>query len=590
MLFPSRQEPPPYPTFVRRAVLGTLALLLGGAGLWWFTARVHEDPELGRPFAGELVQLVTAVPVEAHPALSPDGRWIAYRSDASGDPDIFVRPVDAGQAVNLTSSPGEDAEPAFSPDGRRIAFRSAREGGGIYLIDRDGAQLRRLTHFGATPAWMPDGRHIIFATRALDDPMARAGKSEGWKVEVASGRTTRLTRGDFVQPAVSPSGRRVAYSAYGAPTAARRTFAPRSDIWTMSTDGHHEVPATNDPAMDWSPMWSADGRHLYFISNRGGVVGLWGIRIDERTGRALGDPVAIPSPPAAPARLTRSADGRRLAWSTLASRRALHHVRFNPDTRSVTGDPVPLVDSTPRWHCAEPAPDGAAVAFRSVDPRDGIHVLDVEGGDVLKISTDVVAEGCPRWAPDGARVLFHGNRGDVNALWLADARGRTLRQATRTVGAVTFPAWAPDGTRVAAFDAYRSRVRIFALAREGPATDSVDALPEFAHGAFVPVAWAPDGTMLAGTAAGAVWVYSFETGSFDRLTEGSSPAWLNTSRRLVAAASGRILLVDVPTRFTREILARPRQVFGSPTLSPDNSVLYVTRERSEADIWLLTLN
>jgi hypothetical protein len=185
--------------------------------------------------------------------------------------------------------------------------------------------------------------------------------------------------------------------------------------------------------------------------------------------------------------------------------------------------------------------------------------------------------------------MFHGHRGDVNALWAAAADGTQPRQATRTLGALTYPVWSPDGGRVAAYDAYQGRVRIFSVRNDEPATDSVDALPVFTQGSFVPLAWSPDGAMLAGTAAGAVWIYSFETGAYDRLTEGTAPAWLNTSRRLVAASSGRIILIDLPTRFTREILARPQEAFGSPLLSPANDVLYVTRERAEADIWMLTM-
>ncbi len=93
------------------------------------------------------------------PVSSPDGRQIAFDSwDDTGNRDIYLMDADGSHLYNLTQDPGEDLGPSWSPDGRQIAFLSARDGSsGIYVINTDGTNLRRLTFEDADrePIWSP---------------------------------------------------------------------------------------------------------------------------------------------------------------------------------------------------------------------------------------------------------------------------------------------------------------------------------------------------------------------------------------------------------------------------------------------------
>lgn len=83
---------------------------------------------------------------EGWPVPSPDGRRIAYVSDANGDSDVYVMDADGRNVVNLTHHPAGDWYPVWSPDGEEIAFRSTRAGDeAIYVLSADGTNLRRLT-------------------------------------------------------------------------------------------------------------------------------------------------------------------------------------------------------------------------------------------------------------------------------------------------------------------------------------------------------------------------------------------------------------------------------------------------------------
>lgn len=183
-------------------VIVALAVAAAVAGYFALSGRDVEAPR--QPTFTEL----TATPdEETFPSLSPDGRFIAYASRIAGAWDIHLLRVGGQRPINLTESDEDDeTQPAFSPDGERIAFRSTRGGGGIFVMGATGEFSRQVTSFGWNPSWSPDGTEIVFATEGISrHPFDRPTTSELWLVDVESGETRRLSEGDAVQPAWSPS-------------------------------------------------------------------------------------------------------------------------------------------------------------------------------------------------------------------------------------------------------------------------------------------------------------------------------------------------------------------------------------------------
>lgn len=122
---------------------------------------------------------------QGQPDWSPDGRWIAFgRDPAPCDNGIWMMRVDGSDLRRLTRNPyagaecGCDGDPAFSPDGRQISFvrtRSESRGrGALFVMDRNGANLRRLTPWrfdaGVNHAWKPDGSQILVSDNAHPQP------------------------------------------------------------------------------------------------------------------------------------------------------------------------------------------------------------------------------------------------------------------------------------------------------------------------------------------------------------------------------------------------------------------------------------
>jgi Tol biopolymer transport system component len=128
----------------------------------------------------------------SHPALSPDGRWIAYYRIIGDQRDIWVISTTGGLPVRFTDHPAADIHPAWSPDGSQLAFVSGREGGSSLFIAPivDGSRagpVRRLTGDGIgayAPAWLHEGAAIAFLG-------IRQGKSEAWIVPVQGNASPR---------------------------------------------------------------------------------------------------------------------------------------------------------------------------------------------------------------------------------------------------------------------------------------------------------------------------------------------------------------------------------------------------------------
>ena len=581
------------------AAIGILVWIGVDRAVWLFRTPL---PLSTRALTGLIDQLTFEQGIEALPSLSPDGEWVAYRSDNEGTGDIFVRRIGDGETRNLTRElSGDESDPAFSPDGRQIAFRSTHQVGGIFVIDRSGGDARRLTNFGASPAWTPNGRAIVFATRSSIDPRSggqsgdtylpsgiRSGASEGWIVDVATRAVSRLVRGDFRQPSVSPDGSRIAYWA-APPSAAAGNFARRREtgLWTVGIGGEdaRQVEVNGPSGVDWNPVWSSDGAFLYFLSDRGGRVGIWRAAMDRRRAASVGRAVAMELEAGRAASLAIAANGRRLAWSTAEWSPALQRIDYDADTRSTRGNPVLVRAGSVPFRCAEPSPDGTLLAGAVDYPQSDIFVVSVEGGAPKAVTTDAAVEGCPRWSPDGSMIAFESSAGGRN-LWIAQAGGTILYHAKFPDG-LAHPVWAPGSRSLVAVELRRGVSNIYSVAADGTLTPG-EALPPLAQG-FTPAAWSPDGAQIAGTAGGAVWLYTFATGTFDRLMPGSHPTWLSNSRRLIFASEGRLILADVPSGFTREILSVPDLYLDDPVLSTDGRQLYFSRNAPEANLWLATL-
>jgi len=575
----------------KRAAALILGITIVSAGLLYVLSRNNPSTKEATLRNATFTQLTDQSGPEYHPSLSPDGKSFVYAGDASGNRDIYLQRVGGKNPVNLTKdSPWDDTQPAFSPDGERIAFRSGREGGGIFVMGATGESVKRLTNFGYNPVWSPDGKEIACADEGPLDPAERGNpNSRVWAVNVATGERRQVTKEDSIQPNWSPHGNRIAYGG-------RRNAAQR-DIWTIPAGGGEPTEVTNDPAIEGSPVWSPDGKYLYFASDRAGSMNLWRVPIEEQTGRVLGPPEAVTTPSPYSAQLSFSLDGQRLAYSQIVRRANLQQVGFDPDKETVTGQPVWITQGSRSANTPHLSPDGEWLAFDSRDKQNDLFVIRRDGTGLRQLTDDLYKDRQPRWSPDGKRIAFYSDRSGKWEIWIINSDGSGLKQLTYAPGVVITPQWSPDGTRLAYLnsggDSPASIIEV-----EKPWTEqSPQLLPSMGDLiGWQPWSWSPDGRKLAGPKLrgrppGGILVYSLETQQYEKLTDfGTLPVWLSDSRRLLFQSQGKLYLIDSQSKKVREVLSVAPNSFGNGvTLPRDDRQIYFSLVTTEADIWLMNL-
>jgi TolB protein len=145
--------------------------------------------------------LTTGSAISVSPSFSPNGRQIVFNSDRGGTPQIYVMDADGANLRRLTFQGNYNSSPRWSPRGDKVAFMCRLAGNQICLMNPDGSDLRQLTSAGANedPAWSPDGRHIVFTSN-------RTGSRAVFVMHADGSEQKRLTpSGDNYLPDWSPA-------------------------------------------------------------------------------------------------------------------------------------------------------------------------------------------------------------------------------------------------------------------------------------------------------------------------------------------------------------------------------------------------
>ena len=575
--------------------LGVLALALIGFGVWFFVFRSNLTEAIGWSKANN-IQLTEQPGTEYYPSLSPDGKSFIFASDTEGNFDVFIQRVSGKNPTNLTKdSPAEDTQPAFSPNGEQIAFRSEREPSGIYIMGASGENLRRVTDFGYQPSWSPDGKEIVVGTFGPAAPSVRQGLDNGlWSVNVETGAKRELLKADATFPAWSPNGKRVAYWFYP------EAFG-RRDIATIPAGGGEPVVITKDFARsNWNPVWSPDGKFLYFVSDKSGNINFWRVAINETTGEVL----SAPEPASAPSKYSRhlnfSRDGKRMIYVQTDSQANIQGIEFDSQAEKTVGEWFWITRGDREVVRAELSPDGKQFVMRqNRRTQDDVVVVNRDGSNWRDITNDAPFDRYPRWSADGKQIAMASDRNNGYEIWICNSDGSNLRQVSFQYlhqNGSSFPAWSPDGKNLI----YTNNSQPYLLDltktwQEQQAPRKV--LTAEPNRNFVVWDWSPDGEKLLGTlplGERAIAVYTFETKRLERIVEDADssnviPSWLADSRRFVFIKDNKVFLTDSETKKTKEIYSRQPEQIRSPFVSRDGRLLYFTMVFNESDIWLLDL-
>ena len=572
------------------ALVALVASATLGSWLWMSTPAV--TPALA-------IDAVSVVPPSAKPispALSPDGKWVAYISVAESQPQLWVQMLNGGVPVNLTrgtdipvtnrtiiggidispdggaiglagrprasglwSIPGVWTIPAplggparlvtdrfasvrWSPDGRMFAAVLANPlvGDAIVVSGTDGQDERVIVPAGGglhlhQVAWSPDGHYLYYAQTLEPNHTL----SEIYRARVDGGPPERIVRspGVAIHPAPTPDGTAVVY--------AGNHSGEGLNIWWHPLDGSPERRLTAGAGEYTEPYVSRDGRALVCLARRrkGELVR---IDVDEPgspTVTTIGTPGSgdgEPSLSANPSRLFISSarSGRRNIWSS-----DLSGGQLLPLTSGDSLDRGPVV-----------SPDERAVAFISDrGGKRGIWIVPSGGGTPRLVAEGAVLDRVT-WSSGSTRVIYALGGGAKATLWMVAATGGAPMQIPGASGRA--PAASPIGDVIAVARSDNDRPALHFLTSSG--TESRKPLSIEALGLPTAIAWSPDANRIAlinlpGRAAAEVWVLTLADGTARKLVQFEAPAELDG---ITWTADGRALIVGRIDYETEVLLLR----------------------------------
>jgi serine/threonine protein kinase len=366
----------PSPPRRRRAVdvtitISAFALIAVLAGLFYFR---HRTPAP----TSALTRVTSDAGLSYYPALSPDGKLLAYVSDRADDGhlDLWLRHLGSGDAVRLTTDAWDESAPSFSPDGSRIAYRSSKDGGGIYVVSTLGGTARRLVEGGFEPRYSPDGQVIAYHGK----PLGRASLT-ALSVPAAGGMPLQL-----------------------APTLA---FS-RSPIWLPGGERLLVSGSEHGRRQGWYVVSARGGAPLAFID----IAPV----LEQAGGRLVTEGLWLAKPLA-------SGDVRIVTSGAAGLVSALWQI----DISGTTWQPITAFSRVTSGTADEAYPVIAAgkIAFATVTSNHDIWLLPLSGtgqaaGSLKRLTPDLARDTWPTLSADGKRLAFVSDRSGRNEIWMAN--------------------------------------------------------------------------------------------------------------------------------------------------------------------------
>ena len=395
------------------------------------------------PALTRTVRLTNTPEREFGPAISPDGTWIAYYSDARGPTDILVKYLDSGATLNLTQSldvrlPSRTnlGGLAISPDGKSLAFFGShdveQQTYDTWVLPAPlGGFPRRLLQGMQGAQWSPDGNSLvcILPGSALGDALVITdgdGSNPRQLIRAAAGIHIHW-------PTWSTDGKSIYFI---------RTYQPwnieQSEIYRVSVAGGAPEPVVRSIRRAVYPA-PLPGGDLIFSANPDSVdLGLW-----WQSAKG-GDPHRLTAGLGEYAEARVSRDGRRLVSMVLEMRQSLVTLNVSggpPVMRTLTdgygGDLDPSYD-----------PKGDRLVFSST--RSGYRNLWTsrqDGTDARPLTSDTANDHHPVFSPDGRQIAFVSDRGGQWGIWLMSADGGAARRLTEAI-VLDLLTWSRDGTQI----------------------------------------------------------------------------------------------------------------------------------------------
>ena len=423
-------------------LLAAMAILLAVTAVGW-TMRTSREVNSTAPIASRAISITNTPDPEFGPAISPDGKWVAYYANNNGRSDLLVKFLENGSTLNLTRTFNMELPTragiggiSISPDGSLIAF-SARPDPSFGSYDTwivpgpVGGSPRKLLPTIGSVQWSPDGKQLTYTIAG-----STGGDGLGVSSSDGTGQRVLVPRegGRHIHwPAWSRDGKYIYFiytydSWHGEP----------AETWRVAVAGGKPQPVvkTVRRAIYPAPLPSGD---LLFAGNLDSLdLGLWW---QPASG---GSPVAITNGIGEHTEVRVTPDGRRAVATLLQMRRSLLSIPVTGDktgwrqlTDGYSGDQMPTVDFR----------SGRMVFSSSRSGHRNLWAAKADASDAIPLTTEAAIDDRPAFSRDGQQIAFVSDRGGERGIWMMNAQGGAPKLLAREV-ALDQLSWSPNSERV----------------------------------------------------------------------------------------------------------------------------------------------
>jgi len=554
-----------------------LGLALGG--------HLAQQPSAARLSLPQTLPLTTYPGEELDPALSPDGRYVAFSRlrTLEDSVDLYIKDIDLGTLRRVTADPASDRSPAWSPDGKHLAFmRQSAQQTSLYMVAASGGLVQKLTdldcHCTPSLAWSPDGQWLAYADPAPSDT-ARSLFLFSLHTRQKQQLTTPPAGYGDGHPKFSPDGRMLAFA---------REHKGMAALYLLDLETRKARRLTTASFFSQGLDWTPDGKHILFVSQGN----LWRVPI------AGGSPAWIATSGMYITQPTVAHQAKRLVYTQTVFDTNIWRASLAPapdGSSSVTR----LVASTRIDRAPQFSPDGQRIAFMSdrgghceiwISARDGTNAIRVAAVKSSCMSTTV-----PRWSPDGGALVFTGYLEGNGDLYIVSSEGGLLRQLTDTPSEEVVPSWSSDGQWIYFASHRDGQWQIWKIPAAGGQVGQVTSA-----GGYVALE-SSDGAYLYYTKPGQAGLWRQPTTGhaeehvLPSLRPDDATNWRIVDHEIYyvnrTPSSGSVIeRFDVITRTTREVVALPASFVSCSQMdiSPDKQwILYVVADYVGSDLMLV---
>lgn len=231
------------------------------------------------------------------------------------------------------------------------------------------------------------------------------------------------------------------------------------EIYVMNSDGSNQRRLTYETSVDFQPAFSPDARHIAFASEREGGMEIYVMNADGSQQRRVTNFGAAGLQAMAP---TWSPDGKRIAFQSRGSRTDIYLVNLE-GTNLIKISTDSGTSAVPAW-----SPDGKKIAFMSRRyGKPEIYVMNADGSNSVRLTLNDAADNRPAWSPDSRRIAFQSDRDGDLEIYAMNADGTNQIQLTKNSDQDGYPSWSADGQRIAFQRVVLGHNQIFTMKTDG---------------------------------------------------------------------------------------------------------------------------